>query len=328
MMRITRFVLALMLCGLFLTVFADVATIEQQLANKDYAVAIKSLDELIEREPQQAYYLFLHARALAESGQTEQAITQYKKLIQQHPKLPEAYNNLAAIYAKQGKLQQAEQLLNQAMQTSEAFTAVYNNLAALNAVKAREAYAKALKIPAGSDTVTIRPLESLQLAQTEVVVQQENQGIKPEKSETNPTLAYKEASDKADIKSKPVAVEQEENADEKTVIALLQAWAKAWSDQDAESYIGFYHADYAPSDMSRAEWMEQRRERLKRPKWIKVQLSNFQLQSKPQQGWRVLLEQSYKTNSYSDLMRKEFILKNDNGQWSIIDERGLGFIKR
>ena len=328
MMRIIRFVLALCLCWFSVSALADVATVEKLLAEKDYAAAIESLEKLIVEQPQQPSYLFLRARALAEGGQTERAIEQYKGLIQRYPQLPEAYNNLAAIYAKQGKLQQAEQLLNQAMQTSDAFATVYNNLTALNAVKARQAYSKALKMPVGSDMPKVRPLARLQLAQAGPVLQQENQGLKAPKPDTNPTLTYKAVADKADIKSKPVAAEHEQSADEKSAIAFLEAWAKAWSAQDVEDYIGFYHTDYAPGDMSRVEWVEQRRQRLKRPKWIKIQLSNFQVQSGPDKGWRVRLEQSYKTNSYSDLMRKEFILKNDNGQWSIIEERGLGFIKR
>jgi len=328
MIRITPFVLALCLCSFSVSAFADIAMIENLLAEKEYDDAIQSVDKFIRQHPQQPQYLFLRARALAESGQTEAAIQQYKELIQVHPGLPEAYNNLASIYAKRGELQLAEQLLNQAMHTSDAFATVYKNLTALNAVKARKAYAKALKIPLGSDALKIKPLEKLQVAQAEQVLQQENQGLKALKEDTNPTLAYKAAADKADIKSKPVVVADENGAHKKAIIAFLGSWASAWSAQDVDAYLGFYHADYTPRGMSRVEWVEQRRQRLKRPKWIKLQLEGFRFERGPDKGWRVRVEQSYKTNSYSDLTRKEFILKSDNGQWSIIKERGLGFIKK
>ena len=328
MMRITRSILAFCLCTCSVYAVTNVDDIEGLLAEKEYTDAIQALDKLISQEPMQPQYLFLRARALAASGQSDAAITQYKKLIQSHPELPEAYNNLASIYAKQGELSLAEQLLNQAMQTNEAFATVYNNLSTLNAVKARKAYAKALKIPVGTDNLKIKPLTKLALAQVEAPLQQENQGLKVLKPDANPTLVYKAGADNADKNSKPAMPKADDTPDKQEVVSFIEAWARAWSSQDVAAYIRYYHKDYAPRGMSRKTWLAHREQRIKRPKWIKVQLSNFELQSRPHGELRIRMEQLYKTDSYSDLTRKEFILKQDNGQWVIIKERGLGFIKK
>ena len=56
------------------------------------------------------------------------------------------------------------------------------------------------------------------------------------------------------------------------------AWAQAWSDKDYAAYSSFYAESYQPrAGRSRAQWEALRRQRLERPKWIKVVLSDIRI---------------------------------------------------
>lgn len=312
----------------------QVADIDKQIQAGQYRQALSQLAELPAQQREAPRYRFLRARALAADGRLGEAITQYQALIKAQPDLPEPYNNLAVIYMRQGKIDQARVLLNQAMNTDPAYARVYKNLTTVNAARARDAYAKALQLPARGESSVLEVARHLSLPEPAPVVASVRPAPPPvtavAKADSKPAMVYQAKSAQADKKTEPVAngAAAADGTGLREASAVLQAWAKAWSAKNADEYIGFYSDTYSPPGMSRRQWVAQRRTRIGRPKWIRVELHNIKLAAADGQRLRIRLEQAYAADNYSDVTRKEFVLQKTAGQWRIIKERGLGLVTR
>ena len=108
---------------------------------------------------------------------------------------------------------------------------------------------------------------------------------------------------------------------EREIINLARAWAKAWSDQRFDDYLGFYAADFqSPRRLDRSAWEDLRRSRITKPRYIEVTLSAFEPVSVS--GWRarVSFEQTYRSDSYRDTVRKSLELVREGGGWKILAE--------
>lgn len=120
-----------------------------------------------------AYLIFINHLAFAEdkSLQTQfaqgltliqeknytQAIPIFSKLIQDHPTLPEAYNNLAFIYANQGNYLKAQETLQAAFKNNPSYALVYENLNAIHSKLALNIYEKAT----GTQDTSHEPIKNL-----------------------------------------------------------------------------------------------------------------------------------------------------------------------
>lgn len=119
------------------------------------------------------------------------------------------------------------------------------------------------------------------------------------------------------------------NSVQAAVIARLEDWAAAWSRQDTEAYLSFYAEDFTPSGrLSRSGWEAERDQRLGRPAWIAVRLSDFDVRVEAPDRVRVELTQAYRSDVYGDRTRKQFILGLRDGEWRIVSERSLKILSR
>ena len=130
--------------------------------------------------------------------------------------------------------------------------------------------------------------------------------------------------------SKPVATNPSEATaapllpfNKEDVITNLQGWAAAWSGKAVDLYLDFYAKDYAPSGMTHPQWVAQRRQRLLAPKWIRVELRDFEVDAIKDDEARVRLTQVYKANNYHDRTRKEFRLRHTPDGWRIVEEKTI-----
>ena len=300
--------------------------VEAWMQAGQYQQALSQLDTWLTQDKHNAHYLFSRARALAGTGQLKMAIEQYRALIRRHPDLPEPYNNLAVIYMQQGKYAEAQTLLTKAMATHPGYARVYKNLTAVNTARAREAYAKALQMPAESPLAGLAVADRLTLPERPAAVVKPAPVAKPA---VKPSMVYQASKPHADKNSvaagkkpPPAAAEVE------AAKAVLQDWAKAWSTKSVDQYLHFYSDDYAPAGMTHQDWVSQRRVRINRPRWIRVTLQHLQVTAAGPQRLRVRLEQEYAADNYRDVTRKEFVLQKAAGRWRIIQERGLGYATR
>jgi uncharacterized protein (TIGR02266 family) len=98
-------------------------------------------------------------------------------------------------------------------------------------------------------------------------------------------------------------------------------WAEAWSSQDADAYLRSYAAEFEPDDgTARSVWEGERRERLRSPAWIRVALTDLQIERISEDSVRVVFNQAYRSDSFSDLVRKTLLMRRENGGWKITRE--------
>ncbi len=110
---------------------------------------------------------------------------------------------------------------------------------------------------------------------------------------------------------------------------FLGRWAAAWSAQDVEGYLAFYSADFIPGGgLNYDEWVRQRRQRLQQPEEILVTLKDVDVRRDTDDVLQLEVVQEYRSERYSDLTRKLFDLRHQDGSWKIERERSLELIYR
>jgi serine/threonine-protein kinase len=72
-----------------------------------YQDAGRIMSELLQRYPQDDYLLFRHAHFLKSQGKVNEAVSEYRKLIERSPRLTGVYNSLGFALHQQGKLNEA-----------------------------------------------------------------------------------------------------------------------------------------------------------------------------------------------------------------------------
>jgi len=250
---------------------------------------------------------FVHAQNLVAQGKTQQAINAYHAIINTYPQIPEAYNNLAALYLEQKNIQQAKMTLEQGLTAHKGYARLYESLTEINIALARDAYSKALQIDLKPSSVTIA---SLPLT------------TKPGDNKEENAISINPAVERPVIVNKPV--NQKTDSQEKVIKRVLQAWSAAWSAQSVDIYLSFYHDKYQPAKgLSRTKWVKTRRIRLKKPRWIKVDLSDFNVVKNTGGQATVNFKQLYQSNSFRDVSLKQMVLLNTVDGWQIIRERSL-----
>jgi hypothetical protein len=106
------------------------------------------------------------------------------------------------------------------------------------------------------------------------------------------------------------------------IVALVKAWAQAWSQQQPDEYLSFYAADFrVPDGLTRQQWEAQRRDRLTRPQSIRVVIRNLLPPVTTADGTEVRFVQAYSSDRYADKVSKTLLLRRVGGAWKILDER-------
>ena len=109
---------------------------------------------------------------------------------------------------------------------------------------------------------------------------------------------------------------------EKTVESTIKQWANSWSSKDVEAYIASYSAEFKPSKgLSRAAWEKGRRKRLSNPAFIKITLSDIEVDFRGEGLAKVTFKQEYQSDTYSDKVNKEIVVKMIDKEWLITRER-------
>ena len=268
---------------------------------------------------------FAQAQSLAQKGEIKQAIYVYTALIQSNPQLPEAYNNLAALYLKQKNTKQAKQILEKGLHAHKGYGALYESLTTINVAMAREAYSKALQIDLKPSDITIASLsfnDNKQTRNSAEISKVNKSTVNSKPLEENPVAEAKSVSETKHVSLENKPVKKSENSE--SIETVLHAWSAAWSAQAADMYLSFYHKQYKPSNgMSLNGWMQSRRYRLKKPRWIKIALSDFKVQKNTGKQAIVNFKQLYQSNSFRDTSTKQMVLLYTNDGWRIFREKSL-----
>jgi len=110
--------------------------------------ALEQINKALAANPNDVQARFMKGTALAELGNSKEATDIFVKLTQDHPELPEPYNNLAVLYAAQGEYEKARAALERSLHTHPSYATAYDNLSEIYAKLAVQAYDKALHLEA------------------------------------------------------------------------------------------------------------------------------------------------------------------------------------
>lgn len=106
--------------------------------------ALSITERHLAKHPGDASMRFLRGLLQQKSGRQRDAIMTYKRLIQDHPALPEPYHNLAVLYAAQGQFELCRSTLEQAAAASRSLANRHEKLGDVYAHMAMSTYRQAL----------------------------------------------------------------------------------------------------------------------------------------------------------------------------------------
>ncbi len=320
------------LCALLSTPCAVQAD-EIQDANKLFkqgqrAQAMEKVNAILAEKPKDAQARFLKGLILAEQGNTADAITVFNGLTDDYPELPEPYNNLAVLYASQGNYEKAKSALEMAIRTHPSYATAHENLGDIYAKMASQAYGRALQLDKGN-TSTQTKLALIR----ELFSKNARTGGKPTAlAEVAPVSAVTPAAPAAVSSAVPAApaaqplpkpVATVATADPAAeVLKATKDWAAAWSAKNSKKYLAFYAKEFkVPGGENRGAWEAQRRERIAKPKSIRVEVRDAKVKVVDDQHASVSFKQSYRASHMHTTSGKTLDWTKVDGQWLIAEER-------
>lgn len=319
--------------------------------------ALSDLDRHLAQSPSDPEALFLRGFVLAEMQREREAEKVFQELSALRPDRPEPLNNLAVILAARGDYDSAVETLKEALRTHPAYRTAYENLTKIYGQLASEAYSRALSVEEAhdrsklelvllSDMLRMEPAPMVvaatprpplpQLAGSEprvsapsaspsVSADQEREAAVTPKEVMEPAPSSPEAAIEAAMQEEREAAMAEtsksDSGDAAELAALVEGWARAWSDQSVDEYLSYYVSGFQPdSELSNSEWQELRRQRLSAPQYVKVSVAFLDFETKETDRALVRFNQSYESDTFSDVVTKTLELVRQGGQWKIVKE--------
>lgn len=131
----------------------EVQEINQQYRSGNLTGALTRANAYLAMHPKDAQTRFIKGLILADQDKTTDAIGVFTGLTEDHPELPEPYNNLAVIYASQGQNEKARAALEMAIRTNPSYATAHENLGDVYVKLASQAYNKALQLDGSNAAV-------------------------------------------------------------------------------------------------------------------------------------------------------------------------------
>ena len=314
----------------------DVQDAAKLLKAGQHQQALERVNAVLAAKPRDPQARFLKGLIFTEQGNTKDAIDIFQKLTQDYPELPEPYNNLAVIYAAQGQYEKARGALEQSIRTHPSYATAYENLGDVYAKLASQAYDKALQIDssnagAQNKLALVRELVGgaprPKPAAVAVAAAPPKEAPRPEASKP-PVVAAAEPKPAAPEKPAPEKLVLEKPAakpaatSEGELVAVVNAWAKAWSTKDVDAYLAFYASDFkTPNGEPREDWEKARRQRISAPKSISVVIESPKVRVGGDGQASVSFRQGYRSDVLKTSGPKTLVLVKTDGRWRIRQER-------
>ena len=288
--------------------------------NGRYQQALSQISTLLADNANDAQALLLKGNVSKLMGNTAEAASIFKQLINQYPTMPEAYNNLAVLYADKGQTALAIETLQQVFSTSDSYATAYKNLRELYNQMASSAYREALDLDKKTKQKTgqyallnktlFTKAVTANSSSADVTTAQLSQLV-------DMTEALTQAPTAAVSQVKVVGVFDINGQ----ITGMVQAWSQAWSQRSVEDYFSFYHRNFIPpSKMSRKQWEAYRGKRIQRPKFIEIDVIGITVKQLSPKSATAIFEQHYRSDTFKDTVVKKLSLRKDQGKWLIIQE--------
>ena len=265
----------------------------------------------------------------AENGEFDKARQALLAAIQTHPSYSTAHENLGDLYARM-----ASMAYDRALEQDNGNESARLKLSAVNGlfsvpaqapvqvaaapvpsravVKPTPEPANAAPIepepePVEPDTTEPEPVEPEPVAQTPTV--------------TEPLEPVTTAAVTPPAMQPAPAVVPTPAANPDDVAAAVRRWAGAWSAQDVDTYLDSYAPEFRPANgASRASWNRYRRDRLTKPSFIDVQITDLAIDVQSSDRATAEFAQRYRSDNYEDQVRKTLAMVNVDGRWRIASE--------
>lgn len=320
----------------------DYSDVAQLLREGKLAEAQARVDRHLAAKPRDPQMRLFKGVIQRESGRPADAITTFTRLSEDHPELPEPYNNLAVIHAAQGQYDKARIALEKALRTHPSYATAHENLADVYARLASQAYSKALQLdgapqPAPARLTLIRELSPVPASQAQPVLAAapSTTASKPVAApvQTKPAIVAaapapaKPAAAKAAVPAPSAAAPPTtapDSSSQRDVELAVRAWARAWTDKNMTQYLAAYDKNFeTPGQQSRSAWEQDRRLRITGKSRISVNLLELQITVK---GNRAVAKfrQDYKADALAVLSRKTLELVRTGDRWLIVKEASGG----
>lgn len=339
--------------SLFLAAPASANTVEeasQSLKSGDHAKALEQINRFLANKPKDTQGRFIKGLILTGLNKPTDAIAVFKKLTEDHPELPEPYNNLAVIYAQQKQYDKAKEALEQAIRTHPAYATAHENLGDIYSRLASQAYGKALQIDGSnasaqtklamiSDLVgapakvgggkTATPAQPVTQQPKPVVVAVAPVVpvvVEPAKPAAPPVMA------KPAEPAKPTAEPAKPAAEPKPaakpvdappeIATAIDGWLAAWSRKDVKAYLAAYAKDFqTPNGQARKAWETERSQRVGKPGKIEVSRDKLNIKAEGDGKVVVHFRQHYQSANLNTSSGKTLVLVKHDGKWLIQQER-------
>ncbi|MEN9725624.1 MAG: hypothetical protein RLZZ98_1133 [Pseudomonadota bacterium] len=123
--------------------------------------------------------------------------------------------------------------------------------------------------------------------------------------------------EKAEVAVEEVAPQGDVQA---AVAKAVETWANAWRTKNADAYLNAYATKFKPEGMSKATWVQQRKQRVgANPAEITLSLDKLNIVADAKKA-TATFAQHYASGKYSDDVVKVLSFENVNGQWLIVKE--------
>ncbi len=126
----------------------------------------------------------------------------------------------------------------------------------------------------------------------------------------------------------PAATQPEATAGPGATVAVgdtIRDWAAAWSAARVNDYLSYYSSSFTPPDgLSRRQWEASRAERLTSPRYIRVAITNLEVEMLAPDRASATFFQTYRSDRFEDTIRKRLELALEDGRWRIVDEQVAG----
>ena len=173
---------------------------------------------------------------------------------------------------------------------------------------------------------------TLEVLQTKIVkvpaAEKIDDAPEPSPSIVAKTPESEKIDDSHKLTSKQVEEPILESSMRESLVEAIDEWAKAWSNKDVSNYLSSYSKDFSvPGNRSRKNWEDLRKDRLSRPKFIRVTLEYQRFVQVEEDVVDVFFRQTYSSNTYRDVtdkvlrMTKVLRMRKEDSDWKILIER-------
>jgi hypothetical protein len=309
----------------------------QSFRSGQHARALEQVDRHLAANPRDVQGRFLKGVILSGQNRQADALAIFQKLTEDHPELPEPYNNLAVIYAQQKQYEKAKQALETAIRTHPAYATAHENLSDIYLRLASQAYGKALQTDGASTAAPSNASAAATATRLAMINDLNSPGgsgkVDAGKTATSkPVIAAVTPAKPAPAESSPAPPPKPEPAKpvpaapdslNSEITTALDGWLAAWSKKDVKAYLAYYAKDFqTPAGQTRPQWEADRTQRVGKPGKIEVSRDNaLTINTEGADKARVYFRQHYKSAGFNSSSGKTLVLVKRNGSWLIQQER-------